>query len=335
MPFLYLPLLLSPRDTGGATISRGAMGKTLGWFGRIRWALSALALSSTVAAQAETLKDICGECRFEKFAGCGKFIEGINFDRNGHAWVVSLFSGEILEAWQGQCAVRAKTGGHANGARFHKDGRLFIADNTKGIITYDPATGAIATFADKIGYESMVNANDLVFDATGGLYATVPGTSNFIDRTGRVVYFPAGSTTAMVVADRLPYPNGITLTPDGKYIDIGLYGDKTIITLPSVTNTDTKRGPFVHARTEGGIGPDGMAMDSDGRLYWANFFSGAVGVTDPRGFVLGYMRLPAEAGRWTTNVAFHDGWLYLTEAEKGEIWRVKVTTRGQKLYYQP
>jgi len=302
--------------------------------GRFGWMLSILVLGSANAAEGEALKDICGQCHFEKFASCGKFLEGINFDRNGRAWAVSLFSGEILEATKGQCVVRAKTGGHANGARFHKDGRLFIADNTRGIITYDPATGAIAPFADKIGFEAMVNANDLVFDESGGLYVTVPGTSNFVDRSGKVVYFPAGSTRAMVVADRLPYPNGVALTPDGKYVNIGLYGDKTIITMPSVTNTDTKRGPFVFARTEGGIGPDGMAMDASGRLYWANFFSGAIGVTDARGFILGYMRLPDDAGRWTTNLAFNDGWLYLTEAEKGDIWRVKVTTRGETLYYQ-
>jgi len=304
-------------------------------FGRIAAALAAFGLGAAAPAQqAETLESICGECRFEKFVSCGKFLEGINFDRRGHAWAVSLFSGEILEAWEGQCVVRGKTGGRANGARFHKDGRLFITDNVKGIVTFDPATGAIATFADRIGYEPMVNANDLIFDDQGGLYVTVPGTSHFFERTGRLVYFPAGSDRAMVLADRLAYPNGIAIHPDGKFVTVGLYADKTIITLPAATNLDSRRPPFVRAHTEGGIGPDGMAMDSDGRLYWANFLSGAVGVTDPRGFPIGYIRLPDEAGRWSTNVAFHDGWLYLTEAAQGDIWRVKVTTRGQPLYHQ-
>src|SRR5947209_15881806 len=112
--------------------------KKTGWLGRSGWALAMLAVTSAAAAQAETLNDICGQCHFEKFASCGKFLEGINFDKKGHAWAVSLFSGEVLEASAGQCVVRTTTGGHANGARFHKDGRLFIADNVKGIIAYDP-----------------------------------------------------------------------------------------------------------------------------------------------------------------------------------------------------
>lgn len=298
-------------------------------------ALAGLALLGSAVAEAETLKAICGDCKFEKWASCGQFLEGINFDRNGHAWAVSLFTGDIIEVTDGTCAVRAKTGGRANGARLHKDGRLFITDNVRGIVSYDPASGAIAVVADKIAGEPIVNANDLVFDASGGFYVTVPGTSSYLNRTGKVAYFAAGSSEAKVVAENLPYPNGVTLHPDGQFISIGLFADKTIITVPAVTNKESRRGPYAAIRTEGGIGPDGMAMDADGRHYWANFLSGSVGVTDLRGFVTGYMRLPDSAGRWTTNLAFHGGYLYVTEAQKGEIWRVKVKPKGQALYYQP
>ncbi len=300
---------------------------------RIAACLAALALTTT--AQAETLKDICGECRFEKYASCGEFLEGINFDKQGHGWAVGLMTGAIVEVVDGTCSVRAKTGGKPNGARFHADGRLFVTDQVKGVLIFDPKTNAFATFADKIDGKPMVNANDLVFDDKGGLYVTVPGTASYLDRTGQVVYFAPGSTTAKVLVDKLPYPNGIALAPGGQFVSIGLYGDKTIITIPSVTNPGSARSAYAAVRTEGGIGPDGMAMDSQGRLYWANFLAGAVGVTDQRGFVLGYMKLPDEAGRFTTNLAFHDGYIYVTEAQKGEIWRAKVSTKGQTLYYQP
>ena len=300
---------------------------------RIAALLAAIALTGT--AQAETLKDICGDCRFAKYASCGEFLEGINFDKQGHGWAVGLLTGAIVEVVDGTCHVRAKTGGKPNGARFHADGRLFVTDQVKGVITYDPKTNAITTFADTIDGKPMVNANDLVFDSKGGLYVTVPGTANYLDRTGQLVYFAPGSTSAKVIADKLPYPNGVALEADGQFVNVGLYGDKTIITMPSATNAGSPRTAYAAVRTEGGIGPDGMARDSDGRLYWANFFSGAIGLTDTRGFVLGYMKLPDDAGRFTTNLAFYQGYLYLTEATKGEIWRVKVSTKGQTLFYQP
>jgi gluconolactonase len=306
------------------------IGKMLAAIGGVALALSGPGASAVSAAN---LKDICGDCRFEKVVTCGEFLEGINFDKDGHIWAVSLFSGDILQVVDGKCVTRVKTGGHANGARFDKDGRLFITDNARGILIFDPRTNALSVFADKIGDAPMIAANDLVFDDAGGLYVTVPGSANFLDPSGQVVYFPAGSNVARVIADHLPYPNGVALTPDGKFVNIGLYDAKEIMTIPSMQNAQSKRGPYIFAHTEGGVGPDGMAMDAQGRLYWGEFLGGAVGVADADGFLLGYMKLPPEAGHQTTNLAFRGGYLYVTEAEKGEIWRVPVKVQGQTLYY--
>lgn len=242
---------------------------------RILTAALAAAICAPGIAQAGSLDEICDECEFEKWATCGQFLEGVNFDSNGHGWAVDVTDGEILEIADGTCTVRANTGGKANGARFHKDGRLFIADQIRGVLTYDTATNEITVFADTIGGEPMDLANDLIFDENGGLYVTVPGISDYVSRTGQVIYFAPGSNEAQVVIDQLPYGNGIAIHPDGKYISVGLFRDKKIITLPSVLYPQTFRGPYVSIVTDGGIGPDGIAMDSDGRTYWANFNSRA------------------------------------------------------------
>ena len=39
--------------------------------------------------------------------------------------------------------------------------------------------------------------------------------------------------------------------------------------------------------------------------------------------VSGIIKMPADGGRGTTNIAFHDGYLYVTEASRNEVWRVK------------
>jgi gluconolactonase len=82
----------------------------------------------------------------------------------------------------------------------------------------------------------------------------------------------------------------------------------------------------------GGWGPDGDAVDSKGNLYIAHYGAGEVVVIDPNGFMIGTIALPSSAGNQTTNLAFHGGYLYITEAGKNEVWRVKVNNPGGMLF---
>jgi sugar lactone lactonase YvrE len=59
---------------------------------------------------------------------------------------------------------------------------------------------------------------------------------------------------------------------------------------------------------------------------------GEIVVLDPNGFIVGTIPLPEGAGQQTTNVAFHQGYLYITEAGKNEVWRVKMNVEGAKLH---
>jgi len=83
---------------------------------------------------------------------------------------------------------------------------------------------------------------------------------------------------------------------------------------------------FAHvaAHLSGGWGTDGMATDADGNVYIAHYMGGEVVVLDPSGFIVGTIPLPDGAGAQTTNVAFNDGYLYITEAGKNEVWRVEM-----------
>ncbi len=103
--------------------------------------------------------------------------------------------------------------------------------------------------------------------------------------------------------------------------------------MTAVRDPSPRRYANVFVRTEGGNGPDGMAVDAAGRLFWANFSGGTIGVADAVGHPVGEIRLPPEAGLKVTNVTFHEGFLYITEADKGDIWRMPIKTAGAPLYY--
>lgn len=287
-------------------------------------------------AERHAIDEICGDCRVEKVATCGGFLEGATFDARGTLWVVDLLSGNLLSIdGRGQCTVEGNTGGAPNGAKFHRDGRLFVTDKNRGLLAFDPATDEVTVVADTYRAERIRGTNDLVFDADGGAYFTEPYGSSTLDPDGRVFYLPPGPNAALAVAvDGLAFPNGIVLSADGLKLFVGEYANKRILSVPSAHSTNVFDVPYVFANIEGGVGPDGMALDADGNLYAAVFQGGEIRVLDPNGFAYGSIRLPEGAGTFVTNVAFHNGYLYITEGTNGEVWRVRVRHDGLPLFHQ-
>lgn len=260
--------------------------------------------------------------RFEKLATCGGFLEGPTFSADGRLRVVDYLGGRVFELRGRDCAEIGQTGGMANGAKHDAQGRLWIADAVKGILRQE-ADGRFTAVIAQIDGQPLTGANDLVFDRKGGLYFTVPGKSSWTNRIGRIFYLPPGEgAKPQLFRENLPFPNGITLSPDGKYVFSTMFTDKSVIGFWAVDNEDQLVIDYKLIETQGGMGPDGMLTDSKGRLIWANFGGGSITVATPEGKRIAEIALPAEAGPMVTNIAERDGAYYLTEASKGEIWKV-------------
>lgn len=275
---------------------------------------------------------IPSKAKWEKVvAGKEGFMEGINFDREGNIWMVSPMSGELLKVEDGEVKhVREYPG--PVGAKFHKDGRLFITDISGVIHAYDPETGnseiAVSTYEGK----PLNGLNDLIFDEEGGLYFTEPMGSSATNPVGRVFYLPAGSTEPELFADKIAYPNGVAISVDGQRVYVSEFAKNSVLSVPAKNAPPSPETPFVFGYYEGGIGPDGLAVDEKGNLYIAHFQAGQIVVQDANGFSYGTIRLPEGAGTFTTNLTFHDGYLYITESSKNEVWRIQVKEDGLPLY---
>lgn len=286
-------------------------------------------VSAQTNKRASDIAEICGNCRLEKVVSCpGHFLEGIVFDRQARMWMVSLSSGSILRANDnGTCSVVGSTGGAPNGAKFHRDGRLFITDRARGLLAFDPATQSIAVVKDAYGLERFRGLNDLIFDRQGGIYFTEPYGSDAIRPIGRVFYLPPDhQQTAVLVADNFAFPNGLALSPDESRLYVNDYARNQIITVPlsGAGARNIAAVSIVFARLNGGNGPDGMTVDAAGNVYVAQYNAGQIAVFDVRGFPYGVIRLPDDAGPGVTNLAFQGGYLYVLEALRGEVWRVKI-----------
>jgi gluconolactonase len=283
-----------------------------------------------------TMQDVCGQCVVEKFTQCGDFLEGPAFDRAGNLWMVSINSGEIQKVTPGgQCTTVTNTHGQPQGLKFYNDGRLFGVDRKRGVFWIDTKDGTVHDYARYFENENFHGPNDLIIDKQGGIYFTDPwGTSPLNPRGGVYYISPEPEKRITRLADNLAFPNGIVLSPDEKTLYIDDFDNQRVLAVPIVSPGNLNIG-FAHVvggTLAGGWGPDGAATDQKGNLYVAHYGAGEVVVIDPNGFMVGSIPLPSGAGNQTTNLAFHNGYLYVTEAGQNVVWRVKTNIPGAKLY---
>lgn len=286
-------------------------------------------LFKAAAAPAASISDICDELVWEKYAIADGFLEGPNIDQHGTLWVVGITTGAVMRIRDGSYEIVGERSGLPNGARIAPDGRLIIADIGGSLFSVDLASGKRNEIPTLFEGKPLRGLNDLVFDGKGGIYFTEPYGSNATERTGRVFYAaPDDYSNISLFADNLAFPNGVAISADEQWVYVAESSLNQIVKIPARGAADPYAFSYLLGRMHGGLGPDGLAVDSEGWVYAAHYGAGLVQVFTPEGVDAGALRLPSEAGKRATNLAFHDGWLYVTEAVKNEIWRIRVKRQG-------
>jgi gluconolactonase len=262
------------------------------------------------------------------------FLEGPSFDRAGNLYCVDIYYGRIFRIDpKGDFEVVTQYEGRPNGLKIDKEGRIFIADHTQGLLTLDPASGKVTTVLKEAYGEPFKGLNDLVFATNGDLYFTDQGATGMQDPSGRVFCLRADGRLDILV-DNVPSPNGIALSPDEHNLYVAATRSNTIWNLPlaQFENGVVRRvGIFTHMN--GGTGPDGLAVSAEGHVLVAHVGFGAVWVYDDRGIPV--LRIDAPAGRLTTNMAFGGPdrrSLFITESSTGTILRAELPFAGATLY---
>lgn len=263
-------------------------------------------------------------------------LEGPAFDRAGTLYVVDIPFGRVFKVSEaGEFDLVAEYDGEPNGLKFHRDGRGFIADHKHGIMRFDPARGTVAPYCDRVRLERFKGVNDLTFAGNGDLYFTDQGQTGMQDPTGRVYRLSTAEDAARepaCVLDGIPSPNGLVLSPDGATLLVAVTRMNNVWRAPFMLDgTASKVGVFV--QLSGGVGPDGITLDSEGNLAVCHFGLGAVWLFSPLGEPL--YRIRSCEGLKTTNLAYGGADLrdlYITEADSGCILRARLPTPGQVLF---
>lgn len=263
------------------------------------------------------------------------FLEGPSFDREGRLYVTDIPYGRIFRISQdGKWSLIAEYDGWPNGLKIHKDGRIFITDYKHGIMLLDPDRGTVEPVITHRRSESFRGVNDLFFDASGRLYFTDQGQTGLHDPTGRVFRLNFETEQFDQLISNGPSPNGLVMSPDQKSLYVAMTRGNSVWRLPIFPDgTTSKVGLF--ARLAGGVsGPDGLAVDKDGRLTICDAGNGAAWMFTKWGEPV-YRIRSQTGGRTVTNLAYggpDNQDLFLTESDTGHILRVTLDVPGEPMY---
>jgi sugar lactone lactonase YvrE/enterochelin esterase-like enzyme len=222
----------------------------------------------------------------------------------------------------GKVSVFAENTNGANGMMFGPDGRLYAgATRTKQIVAYD-ASGTAQILAED------VPSNDLALNVKGDLYVT--------DSANKRVWLLPKGGKPRVVDEGIEYPNGVLFSPDQSLLYVSDYvGQPSWVfqVQPDGALAHKQRYFYVHM-PDGATrsGADGMAADTDGRVYIATPLG--VQVFDQLGRCHAIIPAPQRAA--LSNVEFGGpnlDELYVTNGDK--VFKRKTKVRGVVSWRQP
>ena len=260
------------------------------------------------------------------------FLEGPVFDAAGNLYVTDIPFGRIFRIDSaGHWEQVAEWDSEPNGLKFLSDRELLVADYRNGLMACDVKAGAVRPFLDRRNSECFKGVNDLIFDSAGNLYFTDQGQTGLHDPSGRLFRLRRDGRLDMLLGN-VPSPNGVALSPDERVLYLGVTRGNQVWRVPLLEDGSvSKVGAFF--TSYGPSGPDGLAVDVDGRLIVANPGLGVVWVLNHRAEPDVVLR--SCAGPSTTNVAFggvERKTLYVTESVTGSVLRAPSDAPGLPIW---
>jgi gluconolactonase len=231
-----------------------------------------------------------------------------------------------------------------NGQALDPQGRLVWCASPDGTLVRLEKDGSRTVVADKYQGKRFNGPNDLVIRSDGAIYFTdsdfgLRGSSKSPQKelSFNGVYLVKDGTTTLLLDDKTlgGFPNGITLSPDEKYLYLSSSFTKMMRYELKPDGTLGAGQVFF----EGGEGiVDGMKTDRNGNLYSTGGAGpGAIRISSPEGKHLGTLHLPISNREprqqiCATNVAFGDAdgkSLFITACTA--LYRIRVKVPGARL----
>ncbi len=268
------------------------------------------------------------------------FPEGPAYDGKGNLAVSNCNSDHIDKVSAEGRAILFKadlnkfTFEKSNGLTYHEDGSLYACDfGRKAILQIFPdgRTEIVADKCDDVGFKGP---NDLAFDPEGNLYFTDPAGSDLEHPVGCVYRIARATRKVTRVASGMGFPNGLAFSADGKTLYLA-ESSRCRILKAAVKPDGSLETPQPFCQLPDKHIPDGINFDQAGNLYVGTVGPGLVTIIDKSGKIARTVSIP---GTDVTNVEFGGKdlkTLYVTEAQKGIVYKMQVETGGLPLFRAP
>ena len=295
-----------------------------------------------------------------KLEGAVAFTEGPAWHPSGDVYFTDIANNRIMRRDpSGVMHVFRTPSGRANGLLFDHEGNLMACEGGNRLVTRTEKDGGITVLASHYQGKRFNSPNDLAVDSQGRIYFSDPRYGNRDDveqrdEQGReiegVYRIDGPGKISRIITHEVHRPNGILVSADDKFLFVadnvndgpaqGLGGNRklwrfTLRADGSVVSSSRK----LLFDWGSDRGPDGMALDSKGRIFATagfNFpkppvetslkYRAGVYVFSPEGTLLQNIPVPADM---ITNCAFGGAdlrTLYVTAGHK--LWSIPVKDPG-------
>jgi gluconolactonase len=282
----------------------------------------------------------------------------------GPAWhpqLGLLTSGEghiMRRSPEGEMSIHLKDAG-TNGLLFDRQGRLVMCEPRRRCVSRLEADGKRTVLAERYGGQRFNQPNDLTIDSQDRIYFSDPcygdrSRMEMLDEQGRkvegVYRIDPDGTLTRIIGRELDRPNGLIVTPDDRYLFVADNNNDTVGGARKLWRFDLQKDGTVSLATKTLIydwketrGPDGMKLDSKGRLFVAAGLNrqnapfetqsqptAGIYVFSPGGKLAEFIPIPRDE---CTNCAFGGGdlkTLFVTAG--GTLWSVSVREPGHVVW---
>jgi gluconolactonase len=266
---------------------------------QIKIFLCVASLGSALAVLADGV--VAPDAKLEKLAGDFAFTEGPTCDRAGNVFFVDQPNDRIMEwSTDGKLSTFLQPSGYSNGQYFDAQGNLIsCADEHNQLWSIAPDK-TVTVLVTNYNGKYLNGPNDVWVAPNGGMFITDP----FYRRTWwdhttmaltneEVFYLSPDRKTLTKVTDDLRKPNGITGTPDGKWLYVS-----DIAAGPTWRYDIQPDGTLTNKTYFCPLGSDGMTIDTEGNLYLTGH---GITVFDRTGKQIDHIDVPEG---WTANLCF-------------------------------
>jgi gluconolactonase len=264
---------------------------------QLTWSWAALiAVTFVSTLRAEEVTDLVASgAEAKKVVGDCKFTEGPAYSPKGYLLFSDIPNSRIVRVdSDGTVSDFLKPSGGANGLAFDAAGNLYACQGgARRVVKINPQDVRIEPLCDVYDGKPINGPNDLALDGHGGLYFTDPNYNRDlkIEQSCMGVYYidPAGKTTR-VIEDR-QRPNGILVSIDHKTLYVAEPNKRELWSYEITGQGKLGDGKLIFTGDEklDGGGPDGMALDEQGRIYTTY---NSVVVLKPNGELIGRIPVP-------------------------------------------